>query len=323
MTPDSGARSRLGMLQETALWLAIAGILAAAIGFSWNPTPLAQVLAAIFIGCALVHAASNYGGRRALILFVACSAIAFAMENLGAATGFPFGVYHFEASADLPHVGLIPIIVGPLWFGAGYFSWTVASVLLDGADRQLDRPFNLIALPAVAAFVMTQWDLVMDAPNATIAKAWIWHDGGGVFGVPLSNYLGWLLTSWLISQAFALYLRESGLRPYPCMNLKLQAIGILFYAGAGLTQVVPWMMGQTGEVIDARGYGWQVHDIREATVAILLLTMVFTALLAALHLLRQASSRSWPTASNHEVHRTTPPKLEGGAHDALRNRNSS
>jgi putative membrane protein len=78
------------------------------------------------------------------------------------------------------------------------------------------------------------------------------------------------------------------------MNLKLQAIGILFYAGAGLTQVVPWMMGQTGEVIDARGYGWQVHDIHEATVAILLLTMVFTALLAALHLLRQASSRSWP-----------------------------
>ena len=72
------------MLQETALWLAIAGILAAAIGFSWNPTPLAQVLAAIFIGCALVHAASNYDGRRALILFVACSAIAFAMENLGA-----------------------------------------------------------------------------------------------------------------------------------------------------------------------------------------------------------------------------------------------
>ena len=45
-------------------------------------------------------------------------------------------------------------------------------------------------------------------------------------------------------------------------------------------------MGQTGEAVDARGYGWQVHDIREATVAILLLTMVFTALLATLRLLR-------------------------------------
>jgi len=60
------------------------------------------------------------------------------------------------------------------------------------------------------------------------------------------------------------------------------------------------MMGQTGEAVDARGYGWQVHDIRESTVAILLLTMVFTALLAALRLLRQASSNSGPTASSQD-----------------------
>jgi putative membrane protein len=212
MTRDNVARNRLGARQETVLWLSIAGILAAAIGFSWNPTPVAQVLAVIFIACALGHAALAYGARRALVLFVACNAIAFALENLGTATGFPFGTYHFEVGADLPHVGLIPIIVGPLWFGAGYLSWVAGSVLLDGADCQLHRPFNLLALPLVAPFVMTQWDLVMDAPNATIAKVWIWQDGGGVFGVPFSNYVGWLLTSWLIFQAFALYLRRSGLR---------------------------------------------------------------------------------------------------------------
>ena len=300
MTRDKHLRSRPGASQEIGLWLCIAGVLAAAIGFSWNPTPLAQALAAIFIACALVHAAFAYGTRRALILFVVCSAIAFAMENLGSATGFPFGAYHFEVGADLPHVGFIPIIVGPLWFGGGYFSWTVASVLLDGADRRLDRPFNLAALPVVAAFVMTQSDLVIDAPNATIAKVWIWHDGGGVFGVPLSNYLGWLLTSWLIFQTFALYLRRSGLRPYPGMSLKLPAIGILFYVGAGLTHLVPWMMGQAGEAVDARGYRWQVHDIREATVAILLLTMVFTTVLASLRLLHQASLNRGPATTGQD-----------------------
>ena len=300
MTLDNVARSSLGARQEIVVWLAIAGILATAIGFSWNPTPLAQALAAIFIACALVHAAFTYGARRALVLFVACNAIAFAMENLGSATGFPFGSYHFEVGAHLPHVGLIPVIVGPLWFGAGYFSWVVASVLLDGADRQLDRPFNLVALPIVAAFVMTQWDLVMDAPNATIAKVWIWHDGGGVFGVPISNYLGWLLTSSAIFLAFALYLRRNGLAPDARMNMKLQAIGILFYVGAGLTHLVPWMMGQTGEAVDARGYGWQVHDIREATVAILLMTMVFTALLASLNLIRQAGAKSESNAPGQD-----------------------
>ena len=151
-------------------------------------------------------------GAEALVLFSICVAVTFAIENIGAATGVPFGRYHFEVGARLPHVGRIPIIVGPLWFGAGYFSWVVAATLLDGADRRLDRPFNVIALPVVAAFVVTQWDLVMDPPTATIAKAWIWHDGGADFGVPLSNYLGWLLTAFLFFLGFAVYLRGSGSR---------------------------------------------------------------------------------------------------------------
>jgi len=34
----------------------------------------------------------------------------------------------------------------------------------------------------------------------------LWHDGGADFGVPLTNYLGWLLTSWMFYQVFALSL---------------------------------------------------------------------------------------------------------------------
>src|SRR5215472_4069620 len=174
-----------------------------------EPNTIAQALAAIFIGCALLHGAFLYGLRVVLVLFIISVTITFAVENMGTATGFPFGHYHFEVGGRLPHVGSIPIIVGPLWFGAGYFSWVVASTLLDGADRRLDRPLNVIALPIIAAFVMTQWDVVMDRSESTIAKVWIWHEGGADFGVPLSNYLGWLFTSWLFFQAFAYYLRRT------------------------------------------------------------------------------------------------------------------
>src|SRR5215471_18789347 len=132
MTRDNVDRSPSVAKREIALWLAITAILAAAIGFSWNPTPFAQTLAAVFITCAFIHAAFAYGPRHAAALFILCVAIAFAMENLSSSTGFPFGSYHFRVGAGLPHVGSIPIIVGPLWFNAGYFSWVVASVLLDG-----------------------------------------------------------------------------------------------------------------------------------------------------------------------------------------------
>ena len=283
---SQSSRSR----REIALWLAIAWILIAGVGFSWSPTPFAQALAVIFIACALVHAGVFYGPREALVLFILCIAITFAMENIGAATGFPFGNYHFVADAGLPRVGTIPIIVGPLWFGAGYFSWVVASILLDGSDRRLDRPFEFIALPVIAAFVMTQWDLVMDRSASTIGKAWIWHDGGADFGVPLSNYLGWLLTSWLFFQAFAFYLRRQ-LRQLPpsgtVLSRKLQAIAILFYVCLSLTHVTPWVMGQAGEVVDASGKTWQVHDLHETTVTIMLFTVCFSALLATLRLLKQ------------------------------------
>ena len=229
---------------ETALWLAIACVLLVAIGFSWNPTPFAHVLAVIFIACALLHALFYYGSRSALALFVICIAITFAVENIGFATGFPFGHYHFAIDAGLPRVGSIPVIVGPLWFGVGYFSWVVASVLLDGADRRLDRPIEFVALPVVAAFVMTQWDLVMDRSESTIAKVWIWHDGGADFGVPLSNYFGWLLTSWFFFAVFALYLRRRS-PPSAKQSRMLQLIAILFYISAGLTHMVPWTIGQS------------------------------------------------------------------------------
>ena len=55
----------------------------------------------------------------------------------------------------------------------------------------------------------------------------------------------------------------------------LRAIAILFYVSIGFTHVVPWIIGASGEAVDAAGKVWQVHDLRETTVAIMLFTMFF------------------------------------------------
>lgn len=277
---------------EAALWIILAVYLTLVVGFSWNPTPFAQGLAAVGIVAACAHAALSYGWKDALALFAICLVITFAIENLGAATGFPFGHYHFEVGSNLPHVGAIPLIVGPLWFGMGYFSWVVAGTLL-GAQARPHRKLELMALPVVAAFVMTQWDVVIDPPKSTISKAWIWHDGGAHFGVPLSNYLGWLLTSWLFYQAFALYLsrRRYVFAPSAEQGRALRLVAILLYLCSGLTQVTPFLIDQSGEVVDAANHVWRVADLRETTVVILLFTMVFTSVLAALRLVADTADR--------------------------------
>jgi putative membrane protein len=96
----------------------------------------------------------------------------------------------------------------------------------------------------------------------------------------------------LLYQAFALYLRHStvGWLQDTRQNRKLLLIAILFYVSAGLTYVVPWLAENSGEVADAAGHVWQIHDLRETTVAIMLFTMFFTAMLAVLRLMKEHSS---------------------------------
>jgi putative membrane protein len=277
-------------LAKLAVGVVLAVYLALVIGFAWNPTPLAQALAAIGILAAFIHAGLFYGWKDALALFAICVIVTFAMENLGSLTGFPFGHYHFEVGADLPHVGVIPVIVGPLWFGMGYFSWVLAGSLL-GTPARPSGKFELLAWPVVAAFVMTQWDVVMDPPLSTISKAWIWHDGGAHFGVPLSNYAGWLLTAWLFYQAFALYLsrRRTVAASSVTAGKALRLVAIALYLSSGLTHLTPWLLGQSGEVMDAAGHLWRIGDIRAATVVTMLVTMLFASVLAVLRLAADTS----------------------------------
>jgi uncharacterized membrane protein len=281
-----GGFSLLGM----ALGIVIVVYLALVVGFAWNPTQLAQALAAIGIFAAVIHASLFYGWKDALALFSICVVVTFIVENIGAARGFPFGHYHFEVGSELPHVGLIPVIVGPLWFGMGYFSWIVAGTLLGSAMVQ-SRKMKLVALPIVAAFVMAQWDVVMDPPESTISKAWIWHDGGAHFGVPLSNYFGWLLTSWLFYQAFALYLDRRRVISAAESGRALKLVAILLYLASGLTHLTPWLAGQSGEVADAAGHLWRISDLRASAAVTMLFTMFFTSMLAALRLWTDSGNR--------------------------------
>lgn len=271
--------------REVVTWALVATYLAFVAFNAWEPSPFALWLAVIGCICAFTHCSLSYGLRNALVLTAICLAVSFTTENIGSATGVIFGRYHFEIGAELPRIGNIPIIVGGVWFGMGYFAWNVASTILDGADRRLNENGNILILPIVSAFVMTQWDFVMDAPMATISKAWIWHEGGGIFGVPLSNYLGWLFNCWLFYQGFAFYLAGRSL-PILANERTYRLVAILFYAVSGLAHLTPWLMNQTGETMDASGYSWRIHDIREATVAAMLFTTLFTSIIAGLRLVR-------------------------------------
>lgn len=148
----------------------------------------------VFVGFALLHCVATQGGQRTLVFFAVSAIVSYLMEEIGVRTGAIYGAYHYSdlLGAKLGHV---PVIIPLAWFMMIYPSWMVAKALVSGIDTHSIA--GVTALAAVAAWVMTGWDMVMD-PGMAAGGNWIWEKGGVYFGVPGRNYMGWLVTTFLV-----------------------------------------------------------------------------------------------------------------------------
>jgi uncharacterized membrane protein len=193
------------------LWVFIAlYVLMSAARLLHNPdlqrlTPFISV--AILMGFAIVHGIRRYGWKHFVVFFIVAFVISWSYETLSILTGFPFGHYVYTDNLG-PKLWLVPLLIMPAYFSMGYIAWTLAHVLLDRYDDRLAGA-DVVLVPALASFVMVMWDLCIDPASSTISGAWIWRDGGGYFGVPLLNFLGWYLCVFTIYLMFALYLQRS------------------------------------------------------------------------------------------------------------------
>ncbi|MFZ5877014.1 MAG: carotenoid biosynthesis protein [Nitrospirota bacterium] len=270
------------------LWaLVIAYAAVSAVMFAVNPARQILVLIVASVTMAVVHGAMRYGLTDALVFLAWFSVGGFAVENLSVAAGPPFGLYHFTNAFDMPMIGRVPLDVGVMYFAMGYHAWVVGNILLDKADARLAHRFNRIALPVVAAFVMVMWGVVVDPGSATILRVWIWHNGGGYFGVPLINYLGWYVVVYVFFQGFAWYLAARSDRapirshdPGPSYWLPPVVLYLLVAAGA----VALYVVSPDTEHADAVGYVWRSKDIYETAVIVSLFTMGFAGVMAVLRL---------------------------------------
>ncbi len=278
---DSRPTSKKGWI--TALWVLALVAVAAAFAQTVVATNLIPQIYGTLILFGLIHGTLRYGVINLLVFIAICLVVSNIYENASILTGFPFGNYHYTAGPKLFNV---PLNVGPFYFAMGYTSWQVASVLLDGADAQLQRRINLFALPLVAAVLMTVIDLSIDGSTSTIGHFWIWHDGGGFYGVPYTNYLGWTLTTWTFYQLFAFYLarRPDAVRPAPARSFF--ALPVLGYASLGLHVVAMFTTAASGSVVDQAGVSWQIAHIHEAAFLCATYTVVFLSVLALIKIAR-------------------------------------
>jgi len=246
--------------------------------------PVGIINTILLVAFALVHGTAIYGAKGIAIFAIVCLVVGNIFENLSITTGFPFGHYHYTGVLG-PKLFLVPVTIGGAYFGAGYLSWTLALMLLGRAARPFDA-YARWAVPVAASVLMASWDFVLDPIASTINRYWIWENGGGFFGVPFTNYLGWLLTVFLFFAAFGGYvaMRRSG-DAARTPSASFWASAVVTYALLGVRYVLTYFVPSANtQFADAAGHTWMRHDIYETAALAAVFTMLAFSTLAALRL---------------------------------------
>jgi putative membrane protein len=199
-----------------------------------NPTwvtPVATLTCFIF---ACLHAGQCLGWREAPTLLVLCFTISLLFESVGVATGLVYGPYHYSDSLGPKFLGLVPYLIPLAWFMMMYPSFLVARALVSASMRRLSRSISIAALGGI---IMTAWDMVMD-PVMVSAGHWVWDKPGAYFGVPLQNYWGWWLTTFVIFLIFLVLWPDAALRSNRQQPYAWERWAYVTYIVTGLSSVV-------------------------------------------------------------------------------------
>jgi putative membrane protein len=126
-------------------------------------------------------------GRRAALALGTLFAYAYAVEFVGVTTGLPYGEFEYGVALGPMLFGEIPLAL-PVFFVPLAVNSYLLTLLVLGDSARL-APVRL----AVVAATVVAVDLVLDP--AAVALGFWEYAGGGYYGVPPLNYVGWVLSA--------------------------------------------------------------------------------------------------------------------------------
>ena len=149
-------------------------------------------------------------------------ALSWAAEVIGSRTGIPFGTYSYTDMMQ-PQILNVPLHIPLGWLMMLPPPWAVAQAVTDRIKPRWEFPVFV----GLSALAMMAWDLFLD-PMMVTWEMWGWDNPGSYFGIPWSNYLGWLLVSALIT-----ILIRPGKLPLAPLLIIYTTIWLLKSAGLG------------------------------------------------------------------------------------------
>lgn len=175
------------------------------------------------------------GARRATLSLLVLAAFAYAIETIGVTTGLPYGTFYYGDALGSKAFGIVPYLLpisyAPLVIGAFAASWNVS--------LELDCHLCLVLRSGVLLVLI---DGVLD-PGAAALGFWVWPGGGVYYGVPLTNYAGWLLSGALASALLLAVGRPRGAPPPGAVDSVVLALS--FWTGVAVFSglLLPALLG--------------------------------------------------------------------------------
>jgi putative membrane protein len=220
------------MLRKAASLLlvlyAVGSLVVVAVGLAGVqvPPPVTASMTGLAFSFALLHGADHLGWKKTVLLVGLTFVISLAFESIGVATGLIYGPYHYTDKLGPKFLGLVPYLIPLAWFMMMYPSYIIAARVTPAHLPARLRGFSIAALAALA---MTAWDLAMD-PFMVQADHWVWDAPGAYFGIPVQNFFGWWVTSFITIGAFTWFARPSQRLEASPADHRFTRLAILSYA---------------------------------------------------------------------------------------------
>jgi uncharacterized membrane protein len=231
--------------------------------------PIKAIMFVPMIVFAWIHGSQRYGLKNMIIWFVIIWLVSNGFEALSVRTGFPFGHYHYVRMPG-PRVLDVPVIIMAMYFALSYTSWTVAQIVTGNFGKKIVG-IHKIFIPLTTAFIMTMFDLVGDPQASTISSDWVWEKGGVYYGVPISNYAGWVFVVYVSMQIFTLFISKK--------NIDVSKDAVTTKRSYWLEASIVYLSIGLGVVLE--GFARTTHvEIYSSMAMISVFTMVFTAMIS-------------------------------------------
>lgn len=222
------------------LWLFLAVLIPHILRLGNRPSLLIALSLSVLVqvGLVLNLLFPAFRGRVTLSTGLIIVTTAWLAEFIGHSTGLPFGDYAYTDALQ-PQIGGVPVQVPVAWLMMIPPAWAVGTLIcsrIRGADHSREW-IHRAATALTAGLAFAAWDLFLD-PQMVEWNLWRWESPGIYFGIPIVNFLGWILVAAAVVFGLSSFAQTKSL-PVEALLLVYTTVWLLNSVGLGVYFELP------------------------------------------------------------------------------------